>query len=184
MEKKLSNKEVGVMLTDTIYGIVGLALDENVVQRIYEIKERDLKKPMVVLISSMEDLENIFGIKLNLKCVNILKELWSSEQSTSIVLPCLKFEFLHRGLNSLAFRIPKKKELVDLIKRTGPLIATSANKEGQRPALNMKEAKEYFADKIDFYIDEGESKKEPSILVKLKNENELEVLRGRICLKK
>ena len=68
MEKKLSNKEVGVMLTDTIYGIVGLALDENVVQRIYEIKERDLKKPMVVLISSMEDLENIFGIKLNLKC--------------------------------------------------------------------------------------------------------------------
>ena len=182
MEKALLNKKIGVILTDTIYGIVGLALNKEVVERIYKAKERDLKKPMIILISSIDDLSNIFKINLNLKRINILKEFWPG--CVSVALPCKEFPHLHRGLNSLAFRLPLKKELISLIKKTGPLIATSANKEGGIPAKNIQEAKEYFGNEIDFYIDSGESQESPSLLVKLNNEDELEVLRGKICLKK
>lgn len=182
MKKALLNKKIGVILTDTIYGIVGLALDKEVVERIYRVKERNFKKPMIILISSIDDLSNIFGIDLSEKCLNILKEFWPG--NVSIILPCKKFEHLHRGLNSLAFRLPNKKELISLIKEVGPIVATSANKEGIKPAENIEEAKEYFGNKVDFYIDGGESYQNPSILVKLKNENELEILRGKVCLKK
>lgn len=181
MEKALLNKKIGVILTDTIYGIVGQALDKDVVERIYKIKKRNLKKPFVILISSLDDLTDIFGIKLTPNQIKILNEFWPGK--VSVVLPCEKCEHLHRGLNSLAFRLPFKKDLIDLIKKTGPLVATSVNKEGELPAKNISEAKKYFGEEVDFYIDSGEIKSEPSLLVSLKNENELEVLRGKICLK-
>lgn len=182
MEKALLNKKIGVILTDTIYGLVGSALSEEVVERVYEIKKRNLKKPLVVLISSIDDLKNIFEVNLNEQCLKILKEFWPGK--VSVVLPCSKFSYLHRGLNSLAFRVPQKKELRELLKKTGPLFATSANKEGEAPATSIKEAKKYFGKEVDFYVDGGLPSKEPSLIVRLKNENELEVLRGKICLKK
>jgi len=178
MKKFLLNRKIGVVLTDTIYGIVGLALDEEIVERIYKVKKRDFKKPMVVLISSISDLSNVFGIKPD---VSILKEFWPG--NVSAILPCKKFPHIHRGLNTIAFRVPDKKELVEILKETGPLIATSANKEGEKPASTIEEAKEYFKEEVDFYIDGGTSKKEPSILVNFKNENEIEILRGKVCLK-
>lgn len=178
MKEFLLNRKIGVVLTDTIYGIVGLALDKEIVERIYKIKGRDLKKPMVVLISSISDLSNVFGIKPQ---VSILKEFWPG--NVSVILPCEKFPHIHRGLNTIAFRVPNKKELIEILKETGPLIATSANKEGEKPASTIEEAKEYFKEEIDFYIDGGVSKKEPSILVNFKNENEIEILRGKVCLK-
>ncbi|MDD4358248.1 MAG: L-threonylcarbamoyladenylate synthase [Candidatus Pacebacteria bacterium] len=180
MKKELLNKKIGVILTDTIYGIVGLALDENVVQRIYKIKNRNPQKPFIVLISSIEDLKSIF--KIDIEYFDILKEFWPGK--TSVILPCNEFPHLHRGLNSIAFRVPDKKELVDLIKEVGPIVATSVNKEGDEPAKNIDEAKKYFGEEIDFYIDSKECLSEPSILVNIKNKNELEILRGKICLKK
>ncbi len=180
MIEELKNKKIGVILTDTIYGIVGLALDEEVVERIYKIKNRNLKKPFIVLISSFEDLKNIFEIDNSY--FNILKEFWPG--TTSVILPCKKFPHLHRGLNSIAFRIPQKKELISLIEEVGPIIATSVNKEGIKPAKNINEAEKYFGNEIDFYVDSGECYAEPSLLINFKNKNELEVVRGKICLKK
>jgi len=182
MEKALLNKKIGVILTDTIYGIVGRALDKDVVERIYKIKNRNLKKPFIILISSLNDLEDIFEIKLTLNQRKILNEFWPGK--VSVILPCNKYEHLNRGLNSLAFRLPDKKDLIALIKKTGPIVATSVNKEGDLPAKNIEEARKYFKEDVDFYIDSGEVEAEPSLLVSLKNEDELEVLRGKICLKK
>ncbi len=55
---------VGVLATDTIYGIVGSALSKKTVERIYSLRKRNLKKPMIVLIGEITDLK-FFGIKLN-----------------------------------------------------------------------------------------------------------------------
>ncbi|MDD3919012.1 MAG: L-threonylcarbamoyladenylate synthase [Candidatus Pacebacteria bacterium] len=182
VKQDLTDKKIGVILTDTIYGIVGLALEKDVVERVFRVKKRNPKKPLVVLISSIDDLKSIFEIDLNSKCLNILKEFWPGK--VSVVLPCKKYPHLHRGLNSIAFRFPNKKELVDLIKEVGPIIATSVNKEGEIPAKNITEAKECFKNELDFYIDGGEVSKEPSMIVRLVDENELEVLRGKLCLRK
>src|SRR5204863_149383 len=67
-----------------------------------------------------------------------------------------KFEYLHRGTNTLALRLPKDESLQNLLKKTGPLIAPSANVEGLPPAKNITDAKKYFGDGVDLYIDGGE----------------------------
>ncbi|MEK7522400.1 MAG: Sua5/YciO/YrdC/YwlC family protein [Patescibacteria group bacterium] len=51
----LKNGGIGVIPTDTIYGIVGSALNKKTVERIYKLRRRNLKKPMIVLIGSIND---------------------------------------------------------------------------------------------------------------------------------
>jgi len=165
--KRLKNKKIGVILTDTIYGIIGLAQDKNVVDRIYKVKKRDKNKPFIVLISSIDDLRK-FNVSIDEKQKRLLKEFWPGP--TSVIL------------NDLAFRIPKKKELIDLIEDVGPLVATSVNRQGEKAVNNITGARKLFGDEIDFYIDSGECKKNPSILIKLDGEN-VYILRGKICLK-
>jgi L-threonylcarbamoyladenylate synthase len=77
---------------------------------------------------------------------------------------------------TLAFRFPKKEDLIELIKETGPIVAPSANSEGAVPAKNLDEARKYFGDEVDFYIDGGEIDSEPSTLVKIDGDK-IEVLR-------
>ncbi|MDI6733908.1 MAG: L-threonylcarbamoyladenylate synthase [Patescibacteria group bacterium] len=165
--KILKNCGIGIMPTDTIYGLVGRALSQRAVKRVYEVRKRDLNKPFIILISSLADLR-LFGIELNKRTSGLLKKIWPGP--VSVILPCphKKFSYLHRGTNSLAFRLPKLKWLRDLLKQTGPLVAPSANLSGKLPAKNIKEAKKYFGSKADFYIDFGEIESPPSSLIEIK----------------
>ena len=166
--KILKGCGVGILATDTIYGIVGFALDKKTVERIYKLRKRNKKKPMIVLIGDISDLK-IFGVTVNITENNILKKVWPGK--VSVVLPCLskKFKYLHCGTKNIAFRLPKKKSLRELLKQTGPLVAPSANLEGKPRAKNIKEAKKYFANKVDFYLDNGTKIGLPSKLIKIVN---------------
>ena len=72
----------------------------------------------------------------------------------SVVLPCpaKEFSYLHLGTKTLAFRLPKSAKLQALLKKTGPLVAPSANPEGKKPAETIAEAKDYFGDKVGMYV--------------------------------
>jgi len=174
---------IGVFPTDTIYGVVGSALKKETIKRIYKLCKRELKKPMIVLISSVNDLR-IFGISLTAKQKNILAKLWPGK--VSIVLDCKskKFSYLHCKTFSLALRFPKNENLVKILKKTGPLVATSANMDGEKPAKTCGEAKKYFENKVDFYVDDGKSKSVHSTLVRLLKNGEVEILRqGAVKIK-
>ncbi len=171
----LQSGGVGVIPTDTIYGIVGSALDFETVARIYKLRKRNLKKPMIILIASVDGV-SLFGIEPDVKTKRILKKLWPGK--VSVILPCKlkEFEYLHRGTKQLAFRLPKLKWLRELLEETGPLVVPSANFEGEPPAKTIREAKKYFGNKIEFYIDAGRLESKPSTLVKIEK-GKLKVLR-------
>ncbi len=176
--KNLTNQlrcgEVAIIPTDTIYGIVGSALNQATVERIYTLRRRAPNKPMIILISSLADLEK-FNIKLDGFTKDFLTKHWPA--ALSVVLPCsdLKFKYLHRGTQALAFRMPAKEDLLNLLKRVGPLVAPSANFEGEKPAETIAEAQKYFGNKI-IYIAGGKLSGEPSTLVEIKN-GQIEILR-------
>ena len=157
---------VGVMPTDTIYGVVGSAFSKKAVARIYTLRRRNRRKPMIILISSLRDLER-FHIRLHAKIRKALEKFWPGK--VSIILPCgaKKFVYLHRGTKTLAVRLPAKKSLRELLRHTGPLVAPSANPEGRPPARTIKEARRYFGDRVDFYLDVGRLSSRPSSLIKL-----------------
>jgi len=180
--KIIQSGRIGVLPTDTLYGLVGLALNKKTVERIYKVRKRNPKKPCIILISKINDLK-LFDIKLGKFEKEFLQKYWPGE--VSVILDCKnpKFKYLHRGTKSLAFRLPKNKTLQNLISQTGPLLAPSANPEGLAPALKITEAKKYFGDEVDFYVNIGKLNKKPSTLVKIKDDK-IEILRqGKIKIK-
>ena len=166
---------IGVLPTDTLYGVVGSALDPDAVDRIYELKRRDHRKPLIVLISDIEMVEQ-FGVELSDTLRTRLATYWPGP--VSIVLPIIddQFEYLSRGTDTIAFRLPKDDSLCDLIRTVGPLVAPSANMEGMPPATTVEEAKRYFGTDVDFYVDGGPCEGPASRLIRLDGEEE-EVLR-------
>src|SRR3989344_5324694 len=141
--KILKIGSIGVIPTDTIYGLVGSALNKKAVERIYKLRKRSLKKPLIILIGDIKDLKK-FGISLYPNDYTLLAKFWPGKVSIILNCPSPKFKYLHRGTQSLAFRLPKTHNLKTFLKKTGPLVAPSANQEGEPSAKTIKEAQKYF----------------------------------------
>lgn len=173
--KVLKGNGIAVMPTDTLYGLVGKAKNIGVVERIYRIRKRNPKKPCIILIGEMKELQK-FGIVLT---PAQKKEIKKQKKPTSFVLDCSdeKFLYLHCGTKTLAFRIPANKDLQNLLLKTGPLVAPSVNLEARPPSKTIEEAKEYFGDLVDFYADGGELAGKPSKLIKLHKDGSVSILR-------
>ncbi len=180
--KMLKSGGVGVLPTDTIYGIVGSALSQKTVVKIYRLRKRNPQKPMIILLASAGDLKK-FGVATDAKTKNVLARIWPGK--VSIILSIAprqraalkRFRYLHRGTKTLAFRMPKPVWLRKLLQKTGPLVAPSANIEGKPPALAIRAARKYFGRNVDFYVDAGRLGSKPSTLIKIEKGN-VTVLRG------
>lgn len=164
----IKNDEVDVLPTDTLYGLVGSAFSPKAMEKIYRLKKRDPKKPLIVLIADWHDLEK-FGAKISTADRKILEKIWPGPVSVILPIKGNDFEYLHRGTQTIAFRWPKNKRLQKILKETGPLAAPSANPEGLPPATTIAEAKKYFGDQVSFYEDGGTLAGAPSTLIKLQN---------------
>jgi L-threonylcarbamoyladenylate synthase len=153
---------VGLLPTDTIYGLSCVALDKPAVEKVHRIKQRDKTKPFVVLISHIEQLNDL-GI-ITTDAAPALR-YWPG-RLTLICVAEKAPDWLQMGTRTLAVRQPDHDRLRDLIDKTGPIISTSANLSGGRPAASVKQARGYFGDKLDFYVDSGELEGQPSTIVK------------------
>lgn len=163
----IENGGIGVIPTDTVYGLVGSASSKKAVRRIYGVRKRQKNKPLIILVGSLGDLKK-FGTKVSGKHLKILEALWPGPVSVILPVKNRKFSYLHRGTNAIAFRLPADKRLRNLLKKTGPLVAPSANLAGQPPAKTIAEARRYFGARVDFYIGGGKCAGIPSTLVEIK----------------
>ena len=169
----LSGK-IGLIPTDTVYGIVVSAKDEPSVQRLFiDVKPRE-NKTGTVIASSIDQLVEL-GLKR--RYLTAVQQFWPGP--ISVVIPTGQdLNYLHNGKQSVAVRIPKEKNLVELLEQTGPLLTTSANLSGQPEVATMEQATELFGDKLDFYVDGGDlSARQASTIIRI-NDDAIEVLRS------
>lgn len=171
----LQNGGVGVLATDTLYGLVGRASEKETVKRIYRLKHRKSTKPFIILISDYQDLAR-FEIFLSNEAIQGLSQYWPGPVSVILPCPAEQLAYLHRGGGTLAFRMPAKKTLRKLLRQTGPLVAPSANPESQAPAKTTVQARKYFGDTVDFY-QAGKTTVRSSKLIEIKG-GKVNVLRG------
>lgn len=161
---------VGVIPTDTVYGVVARATDQAAVERLYKLKHRE-QKPGTIIAASIDQLVEL-GIKR--RYLKAVEEFWPGPVSVEIPHP---ISYLNQGTGRQAFRIPADAALLDLLLRTGPLQTTSANLPGEPPATTVEEAKAYFGEAVDFYVDGGDlSDRQPSTIIKI-IDDEIEIIR-------
>ena len=169
---------VGVLPCDTVYGLVCSASTIESVLRIYQLKHRE-HKPGTLIAANIDQL-----VKLGLKkrYMTPVADYWPG--AVSVVIPCgAELEYLHQGVGSLAVRLPAGDELQELLRRTGPLLTSSANLPGQPPATSIEMAQLYFGSTIDFYVDGGDYSGHLSSTIVRVVDDALEVLRkGAVVL--
>ena len=169
----IKNGGVGIIPTDTVYGIACSVFDKEALDKLFKIKGRDENKPPVVLISALSDLER-FGAVITKKHSEIIAKYWPGK--LTIIFDIKKdLEYLDKG-RGLAIRFPSDENILNFLRQTGPLATSSANTQGQPPAKNIVEAQKYFGESVDFYEDGGELDSEPSTLVKITGDK-IEILR-------
>lgn len=164
---------IGVIPTDTVYGVVARAADSDAVVRLYNLKHRE-QKPGTLIAANIDQLVEL-GIKR--RYLTAVEQFWPG--AVSIIIPCANpaLRYLHQGKMSLAIRIPDNAKLMELLKQTGPLLTSSANQPGKPPANTLAEAKDYFGNQVDFYIDGGDlSGHQPSTVIRIVDDA-IEVIR-------
>lgn len=164
---------VGVIPTDTVYGLVARATDQTAASRLYALKGR-ISKPGTIIAANTRQLEKL-GLKH--RYVKAVEQFWPG--AVSVVIACNNpvLAYLHLNKNSLAVRVPNNSKLLELLNQTGPLLTSSANPSGQKPAATADQAKVYFSDKVDFYVDGGNlGKHQPSTVIRIVDDA-VEVLR-------
>ena len=151
-------KDIIVARTDTLYGILAPAGDQYAVEYIYTLKGRDHDKPFIILISSIDQLLK-FGITLSEIHYKYIDDYWPGPYSLIFDIDSSFSKDLyypHRGTNTLAFRLPNDTQVIRLIDQMeGAVVAPSCNPQGQIPASTITQAKEYFGNQINHYIDGG-----------------------------
>lgn len=170
---------VGIIPTDTIYGLVARAADPEAVNRLYKLKDRE-HKPGTIIAASIDQLE---ALGLKRRYLTAVEQFWPG--AISVIIPCADpaLAYLHQGKQSLALRIPKSPELQELLASTGPLLTSSANHPGQATANTIAQARDYFPSELDFYIDGGDlSDHQPSTIIRI-IDDAIEVVReGAVTL--
>jgi tRNA threonylcarbamoyl adenosine modification protein (Sua5/YciO/YrdC/YwlC family) len=168
----LNSGAVGVLPTDTVYGLVCRAADKSAVAKLYSLKHRE-HKPGTVIAAKPQQLIDL-GLKA--RYVKAVEGFWPNP--LSVVIPCdEEHAYLHLSKHSLAVRIPRHKELIALLEKTGALLTTSANLAGQPVATDLAEAQKYFGSQLDFYVDGGSiTDHQPSTVIRVVDDA-IEILR-------
>jgi len=169
----LQNGGIAVVRTDTLYGIIALASNEQAVEKVFAAKHRDRTKQCIVLIPDAAAVPEY---------QSVIAKFSSPEQPTSIVVPATNEPaWLLRGGNTIAYRVVANKFLKSVVEAVGPVIAPSANPEGQPPAQTIDEAHTYFSDEVDCYINGGQvpSTVQASRIIEVGTNGEIITHRGR-----
>lgn len=170
--EQLKSGAVAVIPTDTVYGVVCVASVPAAVARLYALKDRH-QKPGTIIAASVEQL---VGLGIPRRYLKPIEHFWPNP--LSVVVPIgLSHQELHLGKMSLALRVPNHEALRNLLEQTGPLLTSSANMPGEPVALTVTQAKEYFGEAVDFYVDGGDlADHQPSTIIRIVDDT-VEVLR-------
>lgn len=163
--------------TDTVYGIMGDALDENVVRKIYDIKKRPYSKPLLLLMS---DLDMIFGYTNSLKS-NEIKLLQSVLGVTVILKKNEKISNLITANGDyVGIRIPDNKELIEIISKLNrPVVSTSCNISDEEVITSISLLDDSLKNSVDYIYDGGDVNSLPSTIVKFDSDKLIIIRAGK-----
>jgi len=152
----LKNGGVIVLPTDTVYGLAVNAFSVSGSGKIYKLKGRSYRKPLILMAPDVKALDCI--VEIPVKARSLMKKFWPG--ALTIILPATNLgKLLMGGRVNVGVRIPKDRTVLALLKLTGfPLATTSANPSGKESSKDAKAATRYFSGKVDMIIDSGKSR--------------------------
>lgn len=143
--KGLNNNEVGIIPTETVLGLCTNFDNEIGIQRIYDLKKRPRDKKLSVVFENFAQITNNFDISLPREFKKLAFSFWPGPLTVVIS---------DNNGEKIGFRKPKHEiALYILSKLDKPLVCTSVNESGKRPAENVSEISKNISNNVDFIVD-------------------------------
>ena len=174
--KVINKGGVVISPTDTVYGISADIENTKAIEKVYQAKNRDKNKPLLLLVNNEEMLK-----KYTKKLTNLEKEIIKKYLPGKLTILLLKNDKvpdnITAGSNLVGIRIPDNNDLIQIINKLGhPIISTSANISGQNTITNPQKIDQNLLKYISYIENIGTVNSEPSSIIKIEN-NQIKIIR-------
>lgn len=148
----LKNDGVIAFVTDTVWGLGCLPESEKAVKKIYEIKHRDGKKPLILMSYDIYPLLDYVKQPIIKEAQRLIKKHFAGALTVVLEKSENTPDYLTSGMSTVGIRVPDNKTFADICKNIdgGVLATTSANLSGEEPALTYEEAVKYIGNAADY----------------------------------
>ena len=148
-----------VIPTDTVYGVACDPRNIEAIRKVFAAKQRPKYKSLQVLLPSIESMEKLhltLPVPLNRLAAMFMPGAFSpiAEAEDDCSLATLRHDPT-TGKATQGVRIPNSAVALRILRATGPLAATSANRSGAESAQTVQEAVDAFGSEVDLYLDGG-----------------------------
>jgi L-threonylcarbamoyladenylate synthase len=152
--------------TDTFYGLGADPFNAGAVQKVKDLKGREGNKPILVLISDVEQLGRLIE-NHSPAFDELAKQFWPGALTIIGKATAQLATELTAGTESVGVRLPDEETVRSLVRACGgALTATSANPSGEPAARSAAEALKYFGETVELIVDGGAAKTDqPSTVV-------------------
>jgi L-threonylcarbamoyladenylate synthase len=158
----LGQEQIIAAPTDTVYGLMAVYTSSCAIERLYEAKDRPPHKAIPVLISDLTQLAHLTPLPIDPLAQRLIERFWPGPLTLVLsALPSLP-ALLTAGQPTVAIRMPDHAALRQLIARSGPLAATSANRSGAPDARCAAEVLQQLAGRIPLLLADDPKDAQPA----------------------
>ena len=179
IEKTLEAGGAVVLPTETVYGLFAQALNEEAVERVYELKQRPRDKALNLNVASLEE---IYAFSKNQP--SYLEQLYKSFLPGPLTIILQANDrvpaWINSGMETVGFRIPNHPVTLDLIRKYGPLIGPSANLSGKASGTSFQQIMMDFQEHVTGVKDDVALTGQDSTILDLSGEKALILRQGAI----
>ena len=150
----LNNDGVIAFVTDTVWGLGCLPTSEKAVQKIYEIKHREAKKPLILMSYDTYPLFDYVKQPIQKEAQVLAKKYFPGALTLVVEKSENTPDYITSGMNTVGIRVPNNETFANICRNieSRVLATTSANLSGEAPALTYEEAVSYIGNKVDLVI--------------------------------
>ena len=173
--EKLKQGGVIAYPTDTTYGIGCNIFNRRGIKSIYQIKQRDARKPFSFICSDLSDAANY--AQVSNFAFKIMKRHLPGPYTFVLAATRVVPDTLTTRQKTVGIRIPDDAIALAIVRQLGhPLVTTSANLTGETPLHDPAEIEATMGRLLDLVIDGGIRYGDPSTVISL-IDDQVEVLR-------
>lgn len=140
--------------TETYYGLGVNPFDRRAVDRLVELKGREEGKPLLILIGEWAQLSTLVQ-KVPPIAQLLMNTYWPGPLTIVLAARPTLPDNLTAGTGTVGVRLSGCAPLREILRQTGPVTGTSANRAGAPPAQTAQEVRQAFGEDIDLIVDAG-----------------------------
>ncbi len=150
----LKNDGVIAFVTDTVWGLGCLPTSEKAVKKIYDIKHREAKKPLILMSNEVYNLFDYVKQPIEKEAQRLIKKHFPGALTLVLEKSENTLDYITSSMPTVGIRIPDNETFAKICGSIdGHVLATtSANLSGDPAALTYEEAVAYIGDKVDLVV--------------------------------